>query len=138
MLTLLTVQQWIWLGKLFFAAFLGFIMAYERRQHGKGAGMRTFGMIATGSCLFTLVSLDGFNGADPARIAAQIVTGIGFIGAGVIWKNGSDIVGITTAAGVWVAAAVGMAVATDLYFLAVITTLLTVLIFNARKFVSSA
>lgn len=133
-----TPQYWEWLGKLILAAALGFIMAYERRTHGKGAGMRTFGMIATGSCLFTLVSIYGFAGADPARIAAQIVTGIGFIGAGVIWKNGSDIVGITTAAGVWVAAAVGMAVAVGLYFLAVITTLLTILIFNARKIMPSA
>ncbi len=113
-------------------------MAYERRQHGKGAGMRTFGMIAVGSCLFTMVSMYGFVGADPSRIAAQIVTGIGFIGAGVIWKNGADIVGITTAAGVWVAAAVGMAVAADLYFLATVTAVITILIFNARKVMPSA
>lgn len=133
-----TPLYWEWFSKLFLAAALGFTMAYERRTHGKGAGMRTFGMIATGSCLFTLVSINGFTGADPARIAAQIVTGIGFIGAGVIWKNGSDIVGITTAAGVWVAAAVGMAVAVGLYFLAITTTIFTVLIFNARKVISSA
>ncbi len=125
-------------GKLILAAVLGFIMAYERRQHGKGAGMRTFGLISLGSCLFTLVSIHGFTGADPARIAAQIVTGMGFIGAGVIWKNGSGIVGITTAAGVWGAAAVGMAVATGLYFLALMSVLLTVLIFNARKIIPSA
>lgn len=138
MLDLLSSQNTELLFKLFFAAALGFLMAYERRQHGKGAGMRTFGMIAVGSCLFTMVSMYGFVGADPSRIAAQIVTGIGFIGAGVIWKNGADIVGITTAAGVWVAAAVGMAVAADLYFLATVTAVITILIFNARKVMPSA
>ncbi|MBI4440826.1 MgtC/SapB family protein [Candidatus Woesearchaeota archaeon] len=133
-----TIEQLELALKLLFAAFLGYLMAYDRRQQGKGAGMRTFGMIATGSCLFSLVSANGFATADPARIAAQIVTGIGFIGAGVIWKNGSDIVGVTTAAGLWVAAAVGMAVAADLYILAASAALITVLIFNSRRMIPSA
>ena len=126
------------LFRLFFAAFLGYIMAYDRRQQGKGAGMRTFGMISTGACLFTLVSMHGFLGADPARIAAQIVTGIGFIGAGVIWKNEKEIVGVTTAAGLWVSAAVGMAVATGMYFTALTTALIIVLIFKSRALIPSA
>lgn len=124
--------------KLFLAAALGYLMAYDRRQQGKGAGMRTFGMISLGACLFTLVSMHGFAGADPARIAAQIVTGIGFIGAGVIWKNEADIVGVTTAAGLWVAAAVGMAVAAGMYFTAIATAFFVVLIFKSRLFISSS
>lgn len=138
MLDFISTPEKVLLFKLFFAALLGYIMAYERRQFGKGAGMRTYGMIAMGSCLFTLVSQYGFLSADPARIAAQIVSGIGFIGAGVIWKNGNDIVGVTTAAGLWVSAAVGMSVATDMYFAAIITTILAVLIFNSRRAIPSA
>ena len=140
MLDFIPQQEMIWVGRLLFAAFLGSIMAYDRRQYGKGAGMRTYAMIATGACLFTLVGIYGFDDdiRDPARIAAQIVTGIGFIGAGIIWKNGHDIIGITTSAGLWVAAAVGMACATGLYFLALVTALITIVIFNMRRLLHSA
>lgn len=100
--------------QVFYAALIGFIIGYERELRGKPASIRTFSVITIGSCLFTLLSIKGagsINGApyDVTRIAAQIVSGVGFIGAGVIFKGRGGIEGITTAAFIWVSAAMGMA-----------------------------
>ncbi len=119
--------------KLIIAALFGFLAAWDRKKYGKGAGMRTYGMIAMGSCLFTLASLSFVN--DPARIAANIVTGIGFIGAGIIWQRKDNIVGVTTAAGIWGAAGIGLAVGLELWALAATATILMMLLFFMRRIV---
>jgi putative Mg2+ transporter-C (MgtC) family protein len=105
--------------RLAVAALLGGAIGLERELDEKAAGLRTHILVAVGSALFTLVSAYGFHDfltrggavvrADPSRIAAQIVTGIGFLGAGVIFRQGATVRGLTTAASLWVAAAVGMA-----------------------------
>jgi putative Mg2+ transporter-C (MgtC) family protein len=109
------------LFRLLVAGVLAAIVGYERETAGRPAGLRTYILVSLGACLFTLVSILGFPGSDPSRVAAQIVTGIGFIGAGSIIVGRAGVSGITTAAGVWAIAAVGMASATGLYVLAVAT-----------------
>lgn len=113
------------------AAGLGAIIGWEREHHGSQslAGVRTYASITLGACLFGLVSIysaqQSVLGADPTRIAAQVVSGIGFIGTGVVFREGFRARGLTTAASLWVAAAVGLAVAYQLYIVAIVTTLLT-------------
>jgi putative Mg2+ transporter-C (MgtC) family protein len=109
--------------RLALAGILGALVGYERETAGRPAGLRTYILVSMGSCLFTLVSILGFPGSDPARVAAQIVTGIGFIGAGSIIVGRAGVRGITTAAGIWAIAAVGMASATGLYLLAIATAI---------------
>jgi len=116
------------------AAGLGGLVGLERELREREAGFRTHLLVSVGSCLFTLVSAYGFheflvNGgsivrADPTRIAAQIVTGIGFLGAGAIIRQGFSVRGLTTAATLWVVAAIGMASGAGYYSAAVITTAL--------------
>jgi len=122
--------QGILIFKLFLAAILGFIAALDRKKYGKGAGMRTYALIAMGACLFGIISNQYLN--DQTRIAANIVSGIGFIGAGLIWQKRGNIIGVTTAAGIWATAAIGLAVAADLWLLAIFATLMLTLIFNIR------
>lgn len=130
-------------GQLLLAVFLGAAIGLERELAHKKAGMRTFALVALGSCLFSIISKLGFKefwgvtGFDPSRIASQIVIGIGFIGAGVIVMKQNDVRGITTAATLWVAAALGMAVGYKLYTVAVFTTLLTVAVLILFWFVES-
>ncbi len=117
--------------RLLLAAVLGGLIGYQRERLGKPAGLRTHMLISIGAALFTLVSLFGFDGpADPSRIAAGVVTGIGFIGAGVIIFRGSEglVKGITTAATVWVAAGIGVAVGAGLYIPSVITTAIVLVV----------
>lgn len=121
------------MGRLLLAALLGGMLGFEREIHGRPAGFRTHLLVALGACLMMLVSEFFFvkyhgltSGAamriDPGRIAAQIVSGIGFLGAGAIIKDGSAIRGLTTAACLWVAAGIGMAVGTGLYVPALAVT----------------
>jgi putative Mg2+ transporter-C (MgtC) family protein len=115
--------------RLLTAALLGAIMGFEREVRQKSAGLRTNILIAIGSALFTLMSYEfaaGVAGADPGRLAAQIVTGIGFLGAGAIIRRDGGVQGLTTAATVWVNAAVGVAAGGGEYRLAVIATIVTV------------
>lgn len=119
--------------RLLLAAFLGGIIGFQRETVHKPAGLRTHILICLGSALFTIVSIIGFQGnVDPARVAAGVVTGIGFLGAGVIVRGmqvGEPvIVGLTTAASVWTAAAVGIAAGVGLYLIAVFVTLVTVVV----------
>ncbi len=116
--------------QLSLAVFLGSLIGIEREIAHKSAGMRTHALVALGSTLFTIISqvLTGPY-IDPTRIAAQIVTGIGFLCAGLIIYNNSRVQGLTTAAGVWVAAAIGMAIGFRLYAIGVFTTILTILVF---------
>ncbi len=114
-------------SRLLTAALLGAILGFEREMRHKSAGLRTNILIALGAALFTLMSqqLAGPDG-DPGRVAAQIVTGIGFLGAGAIMRTGSGVQGLTTAATVWVNAAVGVAAGGGEYHLAFIATAITV------------
>src|SRR5688572_8303346 len=112
--------------RLLTAALLGALLGIEREIRHKSAGLRTNILIAVGAALFTLMSLElGPEGSDPARIAAQIVTGIGFLGAGAIMRTDSGVQGLTTAATIWVNAAVGVAAGGGQYHLAFIATGIT-------------
>jgi putative Mg2+ transporter-C (MgtC) family protein len=113
--------------RLLTAALLGAVLGFEREIRQKSAGLRTNILIAVGAALFTLMSVElAGPGGDPGRIAAQIVTGIGFLGAGAIMRTDSGIHGLTTAATVWVNAAVGVAVGGGSYHLAFIATGVTI------------
>ena len=116
--------------RLCLAAALGAVLGFEREWRQKYAGLRTNILIAIGSALFTMMSIDlsVSSGGDATRIAAQIVTGIGFLGAGAIMRTGGGIRGLTTAAMIWVNAAIGMAVGGGEYHLAVIATLVTLVV----------
>lgn len=108
--------------KIFLALTLGGILGMERQYHDKPAGYATNCLICLGAMLFTVLSeYMGAAGGDPGRISAQIVTGVGFIGAGSILRDGNKISGLTTAAGVWLVAAIGMAVGYGQYVLAAIS-----------------
>jgi putative Mg2+ transporter-C (MgtC) family protein len=123
--------------RLALAAALGGVIGIERELREREAGFRTHMLVALGSALFTIVSAYGFHAflssganvirADPTRIAAQIVTGIGFLGAGAIIRQGLSVRGLTTAATLWVVAAIGLAVGAGYYSGALITTGLVVL-----------
>jgi putative Mg2+ transporter-C (MgtC) family protein len=115
--------------RLLTAALLGSILGFEREIRHKSAGLRTNILIAIGSALFTLMSYEiaaETAGSDPGRLAAQIVTGIGFLGAGAIMRTNAGVQGLTTAATVWVNAAVGVAAGGGEYHLAYIATAVTV------------
>ena len=122
--------------QLFLATFLGALIGLEREIKRKEAGLQTYSLVALGTCLFTLISLELFNsflgktGAslDLLRIIQAIAIGIGFIGAGVIFRQSSGVIGLTTAAGLWATAAIGIAVGVKLYFLAIFTTFLSLFI----------
>lgn len=108
--------------KIFLALVLGGILGMERQYHDKPAGYATNCLICLGAMLFTVLSeYMGGAGGDPGRISAQIVTGVGFIGAGSILRDGNKISGLTTAAGVWLVAAIGMAVGYGQYVLAALS-----------------
>jgi putative Mg2+ transporter-C (MgtC) family protein len=114
--------------RMLLAFALGALLGWERERAGRPAGLRTFMMVTAGSAAFTLVSIYGFRDLgtvrDPARVAAQIVTGIGFLGAGTIWRTTSTVRGLTTAAGIWFAAAVGMMAGAGMYLIAIVTATL--------------
>jgi putative Mg2+ transporter-C (MgtC) family protein len=143
----------LWISiSLLLSLVLGFAIGFERKMRFKEAGMRTHTIVCLGSCLYMIISLHAFGGdADPARVAAQIVPGIGFIGAGIIFYHKEVVRGLTTAAGIWATAAIGMAVGVGSQgkltwmFVAVIATACIILIqcvmhlpfsfFHSRKFV---
>ncbi len=115
--------------ELLVAALLGGLVGFERWYKAKPAGIRTHALVALGSALFTILSVHGFGAfADPSHIAANIVVGVGFIGAGIIFLRGSSVQGLTTAAGVWTSAAIGMAAGIGFYEVAVYTAALVLLI----------
>jgi uncharacterized membrane protein YhiD involved in acid resistance len=115
--------------KITVAALLGAIVGLERVSGGHPAGLRTNMVIAVSSCLFTILSIEGFplrgTSQDTARVAAQIVTGVGFLGAGALLQSRKHVRGLTTAATIWLVAAIGMAVGTGAYFIGIFTTALT-------------
>lgn len=121
--------HWPLFVRIALAVALGTLVGYEREHEGKPAGMRTHGMVALGAALFTVVSIHGFGGGgDPARIAAQIVTGVGFLGAGAILHQRGSIRGLTTAASLWVTAAIGTTVGAGMYAISIETSALVFLL----------
>ena len=127
--------------RLFVALLLGMIIGVERVWAHKTAGMRTYALVSMGSALFVVISNEmvkyyaGFSGMNPLMIVSQIVVGIGFLGAGIIFNKDSKLVGLTTATGLWVAAGIGMACGLGLYNIAVVATTLTLFIFVVLWFI---
>jgi len=118
--------EWELALRLLVASLLGAVIGLQRELVGKPAGMRTHVLVSLGCALFTVVSLEGFGpAADPARVAAGVVAGIGFLGAGAIIRGTQGmVIGLTTAASIWAVAAIGLAVGAGLYFLALVGTAL--------------
>lgn len=121
------------IGRLVLASVLGALIGLERELHGRPAGFRTHLLVSLGSCLFVVTSIEfhhlyantsgtGPIGADPGRVAAQVVTGIGFLGAGAIIREGTSIRGLTTAACLWVAAAIGLSCGIGLFTISLFVT----------------
>ncbi len=126
--------------KLFAALCLGAIIGLDREMHERPAGLRTHALVCMGATLFTILSLNiaaSLNDADPSRIASNIVVGIGFLGAGTIFKEKDRIVGLTTAADLWVLAAVGMAIGIGLYSVAFFSVLLILFVLLLGRFLES-
>jgi putative Mg2+ transporter-C (MgtC) family protein len=127
--------------KLFIALALGMIIGTERVWAHKTAGMRTYALVSMGSALFVVISNEmvkfysGFSGMNPLMIVSQIVVGIGFLGAGIIFNKDSKLVGLTTATGLWVAAGIGMACGLGLYSIAIVATTLTLFVFIVLWFI---
>ena len=119
--------------RMFVAGICGFIIGFERKNRAKGAGIRTHFMVAMAAALMMVVSMYCFNDpvfpegvrmGDPSRIAAQIVSGVGFLGAGMIFVHKNTISGLTTAAGIWATAGIGMAIGAGMYIIGITATLL--------------
>jgi len=117
---------------------LGFIFSgivgLEREVSLKPAGLRTHILVGLGSTLLTILSLDAFPGSDPARVAASIIVGIGFLGAGTIIKTKEKVIGLTTAASLWIVASIGVATGAEYYLLAAVTTILASLVLKLDIF----
>jgi len=125
--------EWEMTFRLLLSCILAGIIGYEREAHRKSAGLRTHILVSIGSCLIMILSIkiyesvQGFTNADPSRLAAQVVSGIGFLGAGSIIKDGPTVKGLTTAASLWVVSGVGLAVGSGYYMGALMTTFLVFL-----------
>ena len=129
-----TVMQYVdFCARIFAACLCGAVIGFERTKRYKMAGIRTHIIVCCGAALVMVVSVNGFEGlqnltgvkaGDPARLAAQVVSGIGFLGAGVIFKHGKSIQGLTTAAGLWTTAAIGLAMGAGMYVVAIFTTVM--------------
>lgn len=131
-------EQLIFILRLLLALTCGIGIGYERKNRGKGAGVRTHAIVALAAALMMIISkygfsdlVDGYGGtreADPARIAAQVVSGVGFLGAGTIYFNRHLVRGLTTAAGIWATAGVGLAMGAGLYVIAITSTIMIILL----------
>lgn len=115
--------------RLLLAVALGGVIGYQRERAGKPAGLRTHILICVGAALFTLASIYGFTDSDAARVAAGVVAGVGFLGAGAILHRGGGIVeGLTTAATIWAVAAIGLTVGSGLYLVPTVATAITLVV----------
>lgn len=125
--------------KLILAVLLGALIGYEREFKNRPAGLRTNILVCLGATLVQIVSLDifisynGISSVDPARLGAQVISGIGFLGAGTIMHEGVNVKGLTTAAGLWVVACVGLAIGNGLYFHGILTAILAYITLRALK-----
>jgi putative Mg2+ transporter-C (MgtC) family protein len=120
------------------ALIFGGLIGFQREKAERPAGLRTHALVCLGSTVFTIVSYLGFSslaGVDPSRVAAGIVAGIGFIGAGVIFRQGTLIKGVTTAASIWIVASIGIALGTKLYYLAVLATIFGFVTLSILKYI---
>jgi putative Mg2+ transporter-C (MgtC) family protein len=116
--------------KLFIALVCGAVIGLERELHDKAAGLRTHILVCLGACIFGILGIELVSRSahsDILRLAQGLLIGVGFLGAGVIFREGSDIKGLTTAAGIWVMGAVGLAIGTGSYYLAVLGTIFTLI-----------
>lgn len=116
--------------RLFIALVCGAVVGFERELRDKAAGLRTHMLVCLGACIFGMLGLEltsGFPNADILRLAQGLLIGVGFLGAGVIFREGPTVIGLTTAAGIWVMGAVGLAAGTGLYRIALIGTVFTFL-----------
>lgn len=122
------------LFRLILSVLLGMAVGFERKRKGQIAGIRTFALMSMGACLAMLLSIYvpqvylGLKNGDPGRIAAQVITGVGFIGGGAMIVNKGAVRGLTTAAGIWITAIIGMAVGVGMYVISIIASLLCVII----------
>src|SRR4051794_21245951 len=137
MADLARVLEWHLIVRVLVAFALGAVIGIERERRAKVAGLRTHMLVAGGSALFTVSSYSVFGGVtdawDPSRVAAQIVSGIGFLGAGAIIQSGGSVAGLTTAASIWMAAALGMAAGGGAYPLAVAATVVSVIVLRLPR-----
>ena len=125
----------LWLAlRLVVASILGGLVGYERERIGKEAGIRTYAAVCMGACSFTLIGLHIPNVGDSSRIIANIVTGIGFLGAGIIFRGTEKISGLTTAATLWAMASVGVAVAYAHFTIAIVTSAILYLLLAISRF----
>ena len=133
------MSEWEMIGRILFAAVIGAGIGLERELSGKPAGLRTHALICLGAALFTVVSYEGFGGGgadwvDTSRVAAGVVTGIGFLGAGAIMREEQGkIAGLTTAASIWSIAAIGIAAGSGLYLMASVAGAVTAVILAIPK-----
>lgn len=124
------LHQFEYILRVLLAGICGIIVGMERKNRSKEAGVRTHFVVASGAALMMILSkysfydLSGVRGADPARIAAQVVSGIGFLGAGMIFVHKNTITGLTTAAGIWATSGIGMAIGAGMYLLGISFTLI--------------
>lgn len=124
-----------YLLRVFLAGVCGILIGYERKKRGKGAGVRTHMIVALASSLMMVISKYGFfdvlkaagMSADPSRVASQIVSGIGFLGAGMIYVHRNSVSGLTTAAGIWATAGIGMAIGAGMYFIGIASAAIVLL-----------
>ncbi|MCM1521213.1 MAG: MgtC/SapB family protein [Muribaculaceae bacterium] len=120
--------------RIMLSLILGACVGIERKTKGQMAGLRTFSLISMGACIAMMLSIyvcqetSGLQRADPSRIAAQVISGIGFLGAGTIIQMKGSVRGLTTAAGIWIIATVGMAVGCGLYLIAVVATIMVLVV----------
>ena len=123
------------LVRILMAILLGFILGIERELYKRPAGLRTHILVCMASCLIMLVSMYGFDSGDPARIAAQVVSGVGFLGAGAIMREdkGNGIKGITTAATIWLSAMIGLSCGNGFYFGAILVTICSLIILTILR-----
>ena len=120
--------------RLTLAAFLGFVIGLERELTGHPAGERTHTLVALGAATFALISSNAFPDGDTSRIAAGVVTGLGFLGAGAILKTGAnEIHGLTTATGIWVVGAIGLAIGSGMFQLGIVTAVLVGLVLISER-----
>lgn len=133
---------WDLVARLAVAALLGGLVGIEREYNVHTAGLRTNILVSVGACLFTILSIEAFPSEsanrDTARVAAQIVSGIGFLCAGAVFRDGDEVRGLTTAATIWLMAAIGMAVGAGNYFLAIAAVVITLVVLVVLAPLSSA
>ena len=138
------MYDWSVVIRVLSALLLGFAIGLEREMTNKYAGLRTNILVCIGACIFTIISIygfpevlvsgDEFGTRDTARVAAQVVTGIGFIGGGTVLRHGATVFGLTTAATLWVSAAIGMACGAGMYAVAIVATILSILVLVSVRF----